>query len=379
MEKKKVRRTHYLIKPKFRLKYAGFNLIAGFVLLVVSCGIAFAHTPYLIISDNEDGTVDITGGYSTGQSAAGTSILLKSKKTGKILYQGKLDNYGELTIIKQQEPYIIVFDGGPGHILKRDGHCLTEEEIELRKSQEEIARIQNVRAIDVETATKLETEDGKKSGVLTVTPITQIYPLQDDFEYVKDILPEPLMIQDPNGVIRVIPIMQGYRYHHGSGLEKLLKKVEATRKKSVKIDFAINDVGLCFGVTSGYLSLKFAISELYGKAIPKTDDFKIMAKGKMCSGVWDMYSIYFGRKMRNQSVQDSAQKGLTFTAERPSTGKKVVFRYDLLAFPELNRLFLVKNNPEKFKNVDFGSLKSEVTKKLFSVNDFSYFKVVAKD
>ena len=373
MEKKRIRRKRHLIKPKFQLKHAGFNLIAGFALLMVSCGIAFAHTPYLIISDNEDGTVDIAGGYSTGQSAEGTSILLKSKKTGKILWQGRLDSYGELTITKQQEPYIIVFDGGPGHILKKEGPCLTKEEIELQKSRKKTARIQDVRAIDAETAAKLETEGGEKPGALTVTPVTQIYPLQDDFECVQNILPAPLMIQDSNSVIRTVPIMQGYRYHHGSGLEKLLKKVDVKRREGVQVDFAINDVGLCFGVTSGYLSLKFAISELYGKAIPKAGDFKIMAKGKMCRGVLDMYSIYFGRKVEDQNIQGSAQKGLTFTAERPSTGEKIVFEYNLKAFPELNRLFLVKNNPEKFKNVDFGSLKREVIKKLFSISDFSYF------
>ncbi len=292
MEKKRIRRKQHLIKPKFQLKYTGFNLIVGFVLLMVFCGIAFAHTPYLLISDNEDG--------------------------------------------------------------------------------------QDVRVKDVETAETSETGDDKKSGALTVTPVTRIYPLQDDFEYVKDIIPDPLMIQDPNGVIRVIPIMQGYRYHHGSGLEKLIEKVEAKRREGIKVDFAINDVGLCFGVTSGYLSLKFAISELYGEAIPKADDFKIMAKGRMCSGVLDMYSLYFGRKMGNQSIQGSAEKGLTFIAERPSTEERIVFKYNLKTFPELDRFFLVKNNPEKFKDVDFGSLKREVIKKLFSINDFSYFKVISK-
>ena len=202
-----------------------------------------AHTPYLMISDNEDGTFDISGGYSDGSSAARTPILLKSKKTGKILWQGRLDRYGELvSLTKPEEPYIIVFDGGPGHILKKEGPLLT-----------------------------------KKSSILAGAPVDKNYPLDDDFTYIKDILPEPLTIQDPNGVIRVVTIMQGYKHHYGKGMGEIMKKLEEKRKKGAKVDLKINDVPLCFGVTSGYLSLKFAIEKLYGKEIPKGDDFKMRA------------------------------------------------------------------------------------------------------
>lgn len=355
--------------------------LIGLGLFISFPGVTFAHTPYLMVADNEDGTFDVTGGYSNGQSAAGTLILLKSKETGEILWQGRMDEYGELlSVPKQKQPCVIIFDGGLGHTLEKDSLCLTKEEIEILKSPKEIKRAQNDKTregiADIKFPITPETEYAKKSGIFKVTPATKLYPLDDDFEYVKDILPEPLMVHDPNGVIRAIPIMQGYRYHHGKGLEKIMEKLEAKRGKGAKVEFKINDVPLCFGITSGYLSLKFAINELYGKDIPKADDFKIMLEGKMCSGVWDMYSLYFGEKRENKNVAD---KELTFIAERPSKGEKIVFVYNTQDFPQINKLFLAKRNPGKFQNVDLKSLKRDIIKKLLSTDDFSYFKVISKD
>ena len=294
---------------------------------------ALAHSPYLMVSDNEDGTIDITGGYSNGASGAGINILLKSKESGKILWQGRLDALGEITCPKQKEPYIIVFDGGPGHVLEKEG---------------------------IKTS---------------ATPITRLYPLDKDFEYIKDITPEPILIQDTNGIIRAVTIMQGYRYHHGKGLEKIIKRLEEKRKNAA-VDFKINDVGLCFGVTSGYLSLKFAISELFREEIPRADDFRITAKGNMCGGVMDMYSLYFGKKISRQETTGSNQKELVFTAERFSTGKKIIFKYNLKVIPEMEEFILAKSNPEKFKDVDFMRLKREISMKLFSIKDFSYFEKI---
>ena len=320
-----------------------------------------AHSPYLMINNNEDGTIDITAGYSNGASGAGVNILLKSKKSGKILWQGRLDSLGEITCPKQRETYIIVFDGGPGHILEKEGIVLTERDSVPEKH------------VDAKTSAMPKEKVSKKLEGLSVTPVTRLYPLDKDFEYIKNILPEPILIQDSNGIIRAVTITQGYRYHHGKGLEKIIKRLEEKRKNAA-VDFKINDVGLCFGVTSGYLSLKFAISELFGKEIPKADDFRITARGKMCSGVMDMYSLYFGKRISNQETIISNQRELVFTAERLSTGKKIIFKYNLKVIPELEKFTLAKSNPKKFKDVDFMKLKSEIIRKLFLTKDFGYFE-----
>ena len=106
-----------------------------------------AHTPLLIVEDNEDGTIYIEGGFSDGSTAAGTKILLvekekykgdveKLKKEGKklynkklVLWQGKLDEDGCLEEVKKPEvPYLVIFDAGPGHAVEKEGPILTEEE-----------------------------------------------------------------------------------------------------------------------------------------------------------------------------------------------------------------------------------------------------------
>ena len=316
------------------MRHNVLRFVIGISLIILLSRIVLAHSPYLMVVDNEDGTIDITAGYSNGASGAGVNILLKSKESGNILWQGRLDSLGEITCPKQKVPYIIVFDGGPGHVLEKEG---------------------------IKTS---------------ATPVTKLYPLDKNFEHVKDIFPEPILIQDSNGIIRAVTIMQGYRYHHGKGLGKIMKRLEEKKKKGVKIDFKINDVGLCLGVTSGYLSLKFAISELYGKEIPRADDFKIIACGKMCCGVMDMYSIYFGKKIKRQDITKLGQKEISFTAQRVSTGEKIAFKYNFKVIPEMEKFFLVKSNPGKFKDVDFMGLKRDITKKLFSIKDFSYFEKI---
>lgn len=82
---------------------------------------AFAHTPLLMIQDNEDGTLTAQGGFSTGAGARGIDLYLKTKKEEKILFHQKFPNSSSLTIKIPQEPYMVIFDGGPGHKIVKDG------------------------------------------------------------------------------------------------------------------------------------------------------------------------------------------------------------------------------------------------------------------
>ena len=82
---------------------------------------AFAHTLFMTVEDNEDGTVTVQGMFSTGAIAARVEVRLEDEK-GKVLWKGKTDDCGECTFKKPNVSYTIIMDAGPG-----PGHQAREE------------------------------------------------------------------------------------------------------------------------------------------------------------------------------------------------------------------------------------------------------------
>lgn len=78
---------------------------------------AQAHTPYMACFDNEDGTITCNGEFSDGSSASGVSIRVEDEKE-KIIYKGKMNEDGEYTFKIPEGKFTVVFDAGPGHIVK---------------------------------------------------------------------------------------------------------------------------------------------------------------------------------------------------------------------------------------------------------------------
>ncbi len=117
--------------------------------LVISI-MTFAHTPLLMVEDNEDGTVYAEGGFSNGASAGGIEILFVEDKPykgseetfegKKIIYKGKLDEEGATDIIKPNVvSYQIVFNAGPGHIVYKSGIRISiSERSDWKEKLEEI-------------------------------------------------------------------------------------------------------------------------------------------------------------------------------------------------------------------------------------------------
>jgi hypothetical protein len=99
----------------------GRRIIAGLVfLLVMMPALAPAHTLYMNVMDNGDGTVTVEGMFSTGGSAAGLALILEDKD-GNILKKMKMDEFGEAVFEKPAFPYTIFLDGGPGHRVRQEG------------------------------------------------------------------------------------------------------------------------------------------------------------------------------------------------------------------------------------------------------------------
>ncbi len=97
-----------------------FLIIVSLLFLYVSTGL-FAHTPLLMLEDNDDGTLTVEGGFSTGAGAAGVDFYVKRKIDGSIILQQKFPESSIIDITIPQEPYYLVFDGGPGHKIVKDG------------------------------------------------------------------------------------------------------------------------------------------------------------------------------------------------------------------------------------------------------------------
>ncbi len=124
---------------------------------------AGAHTPLLLVEDNEDGTILLEGGFSDGSSGAGITILIVKdelyKGGGKkllfkgklVLAKGKLDEFGELTVIKPKSRYLVVLNAGPGHVVEKEGSVLKpDEEIrELEPDEKGKILIPNEKGINV--------------------------------------------------------------------------------------------------------------------------------------------------------------------------------------------------------------------------------------
>lgn len=110
------------------------------ILSIFTSFLVFAHAPLLDVNDGEQGYVIIQGGFSNGQDATGTRIVIVKDKNyngteeaydGKmIIFDGYLEKGGELVLPKPKGKYIVIFDAGPGHVIEKKGAKLTDSEKE---------------------------------------------------------------------------------------------------------------------------------------------------------------------------------------------------------------------------------------------------------
>jgi len=81
----------------------------------------YGHTLIMNMMDNEDDTITVEGMFSTGESAVDAMIRIEALNSGEVLFQKRLPDEGELILDIPKEPYQVVLDGGPGHIIVKEG------------------------------------------------------------------------------------------------------------------------------------------------------------------------------------------------------------------------------------------------------------------
>jgi hypothetical protein len=84
-----------------------------------------AHTPYMACFDNGDGTITCNGEFSDGSSAAGVAIRVVDKNE-KVLLAGHMDEDGEYTFDRPAGAFTVIFDAGPGHVVKEKDDSIVQ-------------------------------------------------------------------------------------------------------------------------------------------------------------------------------------------------------------------------------------------------------------
>jgi hypothetical protein len=87
--------------------------------------VIMAHTPYMACFDNGDGTITCNGEFSDGSSAAGVAVRVVDEND-KILLSGRMDDDGEYTFGKPAGVFTVVFDAGPGHLVRERSDSILE-------------------------------------------------------------------------------------------------------------------------------------------------------------------------------------------------------------------------------------------------------------
>ena len=105
------------------------------VLLSLFALTGLAHTPLLYLEDNGDGTIYIEAGFSDGSSGAGMIVRLEDEES-RSLWESVLDDFGaaESVPIPEVQPYYVVFVGGPGHEVRKEGIYASAEPVETAAS-----------------------------------------------------------------------------------------------------------------------------------------------------------------------------------------------------------------------------------------------------
>ena len=100
-------------------------LLTCLLLAVLFVPQALAHTPLCACSDEGDGTILCEGGFSDGASGEGVKMQVLDAD-GKVLIEGKMNEDSEFIFKKPEGEYTVIFEAGPGHVVKVPSLEITE-------------------------------------------------------------------------------------------------------------------------------------------------------------------------------------------------------------------------------------------------------------
>ncbi len=100
-------------------QFPKFAVLACAAALSLAPIVASAHNPVATCKSLEGDRIHCKGGFSDGSDAPGVTLDVISYDE-KILLPGKLAQDSTLEFKKPGEPFYILFDAGPGHVVEID-------------------------------------------------------------------------------------------------------------------------------------------------------------------------------------------------------------------------------------------------------------------
>lgn len=102
------------------------RILSCFILILfLLAPTVWAHTPLMACFDNGDGTITCNGGFSDGSTATGVALRVEDSR-GTPLIEGKMDEDSEYTFETPKEPFTVIFDAGPGHVVREKSENIVE-------------------------------------------------------------------------------------------------------------------------------------------------------------------------------------------------------------------------------------------------------------
>lgn len=165
------------------------------LIFIFTVGSIYAHKALLLVEDNEDGTIYIEAGISTGGNVAGNMIIITEATSGKPIWQGPVPDSGNFDIKRPNTPYIVTLDMGAGHKVSKRGP-LPEAKVGDGKNEENIgigveSTVKDrskgkIVAVDLVPIEKLLKEVVKKTDIKIVNLLGTKASIGEIEEYVKN-------------------------------------------------------------------------------------------------------------------------------------------------------------------------------------------------
>lgn len=112
----------------------------------------YAHKALLLVEDNEDGTIYIEAGISTGGNATGNMIYITEIGSGKPLWQGAVPDSGNFDLVIPKTPYLVTLDMGKGHKISKRGPFKMKNKKEEKVNSGKLA---NTKVLDFSVGKKV--------------------------------------------------------------------------------------------------------------------------------------------------------------------------------------------------------------------------------